>query len=147
MSEKKNLFEDSAFSNFLKTNLEKDCAVSPSTLSAILSVAQIDARQQKHTLFYGPWLKVASLLTAACLLLICGIGLFAWPEGKTPRRRAAIADARADDQIVQLIELLNETGDFSLEQSGSMDTIDLLLAWQDAPYKHLENEFVNQLSF
>ncbi len=147
MKEDKNLSEDIAFSNFLKANLEKGVAVSPSTISAILSVARAETEQQKRTPLYGSWLKAATLFTAACLMLICRISLFTRTDDEIPFRENAIANRRADEQIVQVIELLNETEGLSLEKVDTMDTADLLLAWQDAPYKHLENEFVNQVSF
>ncbi len=147
MKEDKKLSEDIAFSNFLKAHLEKDVAVSPSSISAILSVAQAEARQQKLTPFYDQCLKVASFLTAACLMLICGISLLTRQDDKIPLGYDATSDTKADEQIVQVIELLNETEGLSLEKVDSMDTAELLLAWQDAPYKHLENEFINQVSF
>ncbi len=66
---------------------------------------------------------------AAGLALIFGLGLFLHQPPST-----------ADQQIVQTIELLNESEDVGMETTEDMNTADILLAWQDAPYANLEDE-------
>ncbi len=122
------MHEDEKFLGFLKTQLEADVSVSPKSRAIIQALAHAEAQKRQLALFRRRRLYT-SLAAAAGLTLMCGIGLFLLQP-----------ISNADQQIVQAIELLDDAELLDQEQVEGMDTADLLLAWQDAPYTNLEEE-------
>ena len=126
--------EDAKLNAFLKERLESGIPGDPPRLDAILHAASLSARRP-HALLWRRLLTAASL--AACLAALCLLSvhlrhspqpapqLAASPAGSLPAPEQAVVDA---------IDLLSMADGEDLDvEDGSVE--DVLLAWQDAPYR------------
>ena len=124
--------EDSKLNDFLKERLEADVPGEPPRLEAILHAAsaaaqaRAAARRQSFRLWGG-------LLAAASLAVIC---LFAVHfRTSSPAPAPASSDAPSPEQtVVNAIDLLSTLDGDELDIETN-SVVEVLLAWQDAPYE------------
>lgn len=121
--------EDTQFEGFLKTRLEEGISLSPKSLAAIQVLAAQEAKRKPSAPHRRPF--AAILAAAAGLAILCGFGVV-YLQSQTSHT--------VDQTIVQTIEFLNDAEELGLTTTNAMDTADILLAWQDAPYTRLQGE-------
>lgn len=124
--------EDDKFFDFIKSNLEEGASVSPKTLASIKAFAKAEALKRKRVKMFR-WLSAA----AASLAVMCGVGFYLFGMTTTAHDDGVYTD---DRQIVRTIELFDDSED--LADVDDMDDVDVLLAWQDAPYRHIEDDML-----
>ena len=116
--------EDRDFENFLKDRLEAGVEVTPAALEGILRAAE-EAPALRRV---RPWWR--ALPMAASFLVIFALAVLL---ARGPASRASAGAA------VEALQLLCEAGEV-VTDAETATAADLLLAWQDAPYRAVEVE-------
>ena len=138
--------EDAKLNNFLKERLEADVPGDPPRLEAILQAAsaaaqaRAAARRRSVRLWGG-------LLAAASLAVLCLFAVHLWtssPSASSPSQlsqasspvpTSSPSDVPSPEQtVVDAIDLLS-TFDGEEVDVETNSVVEVLLAWQDAPYK------------
>lgn len=138
--------EDAKLNNFLKERLEADVPGDPPRLKAILQAAsaaaqaRAAARRRSVRLWGG-------LLAAASLAVLCLFAVHLWtssPSASSPSQlsqasspvpTSSPSDVPSPEQtVVDAIDLLSTFDGEELDVETN-SVVEVLLAWQDAPYK------------
>ena len=126
--------EDAKLNDFLKERLESGIPGEPPRLDAIMHAAVLSARRLHVRLWRG--LVVAASL-AACLaaLGLLFVHLRHSPQPEPQLAASPVTSLPPSEQaVVDAIDLLSMADGEELDvEDGSVE--DVLLAWQDAPYK------------
>ena len=130
--------EDGKLIDFLTERLEGDVPGNPPRLDAILREATSCARARSRirrlrTCIWG------GALAAAVLAVICIFAVHVQPhplpsEGDAVQEVASQATA-SKDVVVDVIDILRTVDGDELEEEEEASEVEMLLAWQDAPYE------------
>ena len=145
--------EDSELNDFLKERLEADVSGDPPRLDEILHAAsaavqaRMDARRRSVRLWGG-------LLAAASLAVLCLFAVHLWtssPSASSPSQlsqasspvpTSSPSDVPSPEQtVVDAIDLLSTFDGDELDVETN-SVVEVLLAWQDAPYKDAVSDIV-----
>lgn len=127
--------EDAKLNDFLKERLESGIPGEPPRLDAILHAASMSARRPRVRLW-------SVLLAAASLAVLCLLAVHlrdssqSTPLEPAPQQASSPAASLPppEQAVVDVIDLLCMADGEDLDvEDGSVE--DVLLAWQDAPYK------------
>ena len=138
--------EDAKLNDFLKERLEADVPGEPPRLDAILRAASA-AAQARAAARRRPIRLWGSLLAAASLAVLCSFAVHlrhSSPSASSPSL-PSVASSPApssspapvpspEQTVVNAIDLLS-TFDGEELDVGTNSVVEVLLAWQDAPYK------------
>ena len=138
--------EDAKLNGFLKERLEADVPGEPPRLDAILRAASA-AAQARAAARRRPIRLWGSLLAAASLAVLCSFAVHlrhSSPSASSPSL-PSVASSPApssspapvpspEQTVVNAIDLLS-TFDGEELDVGTNSVVEVLLAWQDAPYK------------
>ena len=141
--------EDAKLNDFLKERLEADVPGEPPRLDAILRAASA-AAQARAAARRRPIRLWGSLLAAASLAVLCSFAVHlrhSSPSASSPSSPSlpSVASSPApssspapvpspEQTVVNAIDLLS-TFDGEELDVGTNSVVEVLLAWQDAPYK------------
>ena len=134
--------EDAKLNDFLKERLEAGVPGEPPRLDAILHAASeaVQIRTAAHRSRVRLWggLLVAASLVALCLFAVHLRTTSSSPFSPSPPQQAASLPAvgvpSPEQTVVAAIDLLSMADGENLEVETN-SVADVLLAWQDAPYK------------
>lgn len=124
---------DVDFLRSIKCALESDAVASSDCHRVIREFAVAESQKRQKMM----WRKrVCSLIAVAAGVAIL-LGAWIFINGVT-----TVSNFEIDDlQLVQDIELLDDSEELKRDEVDGMDTVEVLLAWQDAPYNKVEDEF------
>jgi len=138
--------EDAKLNNFLKERLEADVPGDPPRLEAILQAASAAAQARPAARRWSVRLW-DGLLVAASLAVLCLFAVHLWtssPSASSPSQlsqasspvpTSSPSDVPSPEQtVVDAIDLLSTFDGEELDVETN-SVVEVLLAWQDAPYK------------
>ena len=130
--------EDGKLIDFLTKRLEGNASGDPPRLDAILREATACARARSrvrrlHMCIWG------GALAAAALAVICifsvHVQLHPLPSEGDAVREVASQKASSNDVVADVIDILRTVDGDDLEEDETSE-VEILLAWQDAPYEN-----------
>ena len=130
--------EDGKLIGFLAERLEENLSGEPPRLDAILREATACARARSRVRYLRTCIW-GGTLAAAVLAVICIFAVHVQPhplpsEGDTVQA-AAPQETSSSEVVVDVINILRAVDGDELEEEEEASEVEMLLAWQDAPYE------------
>ena len=126
--------EDGKLIGFLAERLEENLPGDPPRLDAILREATACARARSRlrrlrTCIWG------GALAAAVLAVICIFAVHVQPR-PLPSEEVAVQGGVSEEVVADVINILRAVDGDELEEEEEASEVEMLLAWQDAPYEN-----------
>ena len=126
--------EDGKLIGFLAERLEENLPGDPPRLDAILREATACARARSRvrrlrTCIWG------GTLAAAVLAVICIFAVHVQPR-PLPSEEVAVQGGVSEEVVADVINILRAVDGDELEEEEEASEVEMLLAWQDAPYEN-----------
>ena len=139
--------EDGKLIDFLTERLEGDLPGDPPRLDAILREATVCARARSRVRFLRTCIWGGALV-AAVLAIICIFAVHVQPH-PLPSEDVAVQGGLSEETssnkvVADVIDILRAVEGDELEEEEDASEVEVLLAWQDAPYENAVSELFSE---
>ena len=127
--------EDGKLIGFLAERLEENLPGDPPRLDAILREATACARARSRVRRLRTCIWGGALAAAAVLAVICIFAVHVQPRPQ-PSEEVAVQGDVSKEVVADVINILRAVDGDELEEEEEASEVEMLLAWQDAPYEN-----------